>query len=92
MLFGRAKRADDLRLAVPGNVAVAGKRRQDVLMAEVLGPRLVLLRRSALLPSEQRQGLPKAVWVEVGQAGRREGVLEDRSDRTGAAPVLAVEP
>ena len=86
-----AKRADDLRLPVSGDVAVARKRRQHILVAEVLGPRLVLLGRLADLAAEKRQGLPEAVRVEVGEAGGREGALENRSDRAGAAPVLAVE-
>src|SRR5262249_53133274 len=56
-----AKRADDLRLPVSGNVAVARKRRQNILVAEVLAPRLILFRRLADLATEKRQGLPEAV-------------------------------
>jgi hypothetical protein len=52
-LLGRAKRADDLRLPVSGNVAVARKRRQHILVAKVLGPRLVLLGRLADLAAEK---------------------------------------
>jgi hypothetical protein len=44
-------------------------------MAQVLRPRLVFLPQLADLAAEQRQGLPEAVRVEVGQSGRREGVL-----------------
>ena len=43
------------------------------------------------LAAKQRQRLPEAVRVEVRQARRREGFLEDGPDRTGAAPVLAVQ-
>jgi hypothetical protein len=60
-------------------------------VAEVLGPSLVLLRRLADFAAEKRQGFPEAMRVEVGQAGRREGILENLSDWAGAAPVLAVE-
>src|SRR5262249_16995017 len=61
-------------------------------MLTVLRPRLVLLRRLADLAAKQRQRLPEAVRVEVRQPGRREGAFEDRPDRTGTPPVLAVEP
>jgi len=43
-----------------------------------------------LLSSEQRQRLSEAVGVEIGQTGSREGVLENRTDRTGVAPILGV--
>ena len=36
--------------------------------------------------------MPEAVWVEAGQTGRLERVLEDSADRAGIAPVLAGEP
>jgi hypothetical protein len=55
------------------------------------GPRLVFLRRFTDLAAEQGQGLPEAVRVEIGQAGRRERCLEDRPDPARAAPVFAVE-
>jgi hypothetical protein len=77
--------------AVPFNLAVTRKRRQDVLVAEVLGPSFVLLWRFAAFAAEKDQGLPKAVRVEVWQPRSREGALENRSDRAGAAPVLAIE-
>src|SRR5262245_30228021 len=37
------------------------------------------------LAAEQRQCLPKDVRVEVGQAGRLEGMHKDRPDRASAA-------
>src|SRR5262245_36501313 len=73
------------------HVSVAAKRRQHVLMAEILRPGLVLLRRLALLSTEQRQRLPEAMRVEVGQACRLERLLEDGPDRTSAAPVLTIQ-
>lgn len=91
MLLGRAKRADDLALAVLSDIAIARKCREDVLMAEILGPGLVFLRRFADLAAEKRQRFPKAVWVEVWQAGSCERVLEDLADGTGGAPMLALE-
>ena len=92
MLLGLAERTNDLGLPVPRDVPVARKRRQNVLVAEVLGPSLVLFGRLADLAPEKRQGLPEAVRVEVGEAGGREGVLENLPDGARAAPVLAVEP
>jgi hypothetical protein len=76
--LGRAKCADDLRLPMRSNVAVARKRRQHIVVAEVLRPGLVLLRRLADLTSQQCQGLPETVWVKIGQAGRCERVLKAR--------------
>src|SRR5262252_2620547 len=77
---------------MPRDVAITRKRRQHVLVAQVLRPCLVLLGGLADLAAEERQSLAKAVWVEVGQTSRGKGVLENRSDRAGAAPVLTVEP
>ena len=74
VLFGFVERSNDLGLPVPRNIAVARKRRQEAFVAKVLAPRLVLLRRPALLPSEPRQGLTKAVRVEVGKNGSREAL------------------
>jgi hypothetical protein len=68
VLLGLAERAYDLRLPMPCNVTVARKCREDILVAEVLGPSLVLLGRLADLAAEKRQGFPKAMRVEVGQA------------------------
>jgi hypothetical protein len=53
-LLDHAEPTNDLSLPVPRNVAVARKRRQDVLVAEILRPGFVLLRRLADLPAEQR--------------------------------------
>src|SRR5215470_1376632 len=69
VLLGLAERAYDLRLPMPCNVTVARKCREDILVAEVLGPSLVLLGRLADLAAEKRQGFPEAMRVEVGQAG-----------------------
>src|SRR5260370_10571442 len=85
------ERANDLSLPVPPHIAVAGKRRQHILVAQVLAPCLVLLGRNADLAAEKRQGLTKAVRVEVGQTGGREGVLENCADGASAAPMLSVE-
>jgi hypothetical protein len=51
-MLSDAERTDDFGLPVPRNVAVARKRRQHILVAEVLGPRLVLLGRLADLAAE----------------------------------------
>src|SRR6516225_4562513 len=51
---------------MPFNLAVTRKRRQDVLVAEVLGPSLVFLGRLADFAAEKDQGLPKAVRVKYG--------------------------
>src|SRR5262249_10160934 len=60
-------------------------------MTEILRPGLVFLRRPAFLAAEQCQCLPEAVRIEVREARRRECLLEDGPDRTGATPVLAVQ-
>jgi len=70
---------------------VAAKRRQYMLMAEILRPSLVLLRRSTPSSAKKRQRLPEAVGVEVWQPDRHECLFEHDTDRTGAAPVLAVQ-
>jgi len=92
LLLGLTERTNDLGLPVPCNIAIARKCRQHVLVAEVLRPCLVVLRRLADPTAKERQGLTEAMRVEVGQAGRREGILENLSDWADAAPVLAVEP
>jgi hypothetical protein len=51
----------------------------------------LLLRRLADLSAEKRQGLSKAVRIEIGEAGSRKRILEDRPNWAGAAPVFAVE-
>ena len=69
-------------------VTIAAKSRQYMLMAEILRPSLVLLRRSTSLSAKKRQRLPEAVGVEVD---RHECLFEHDADRTGAAPVFAVQ-
>ena len=51
--LGFAEPTNDLRLPVPRNIAVARKRREHVLVAEILAPGFVLLWRLADLTSEQ---------------------------------------
>ena len=46
---------------MPPDITIARKRCQDVLVAKILAPRLVLLRRLADLPAEKRQCLTEAV-------------------------------
>jgi len=58
--------SNNLSLSMPPNIAVARERCEDVLMAEVLTPGLVLLGRFADLTTEKSEGLPEAVWIEVG--------------------------
>ena len=77
---------NDFRLSVPGYIAVARKRRS--------WPRFW---DRASYSSADLQIWPReaprfsgAVWFEVGQAGSRLGVLENRPDWPGATPVLAV--
>ena len=69
-------------------VTIAAKRRQYMLMAEILRPSFVLFRRSTSLSPKKRQRLPEAVRVEVWQPHRRERLFEYGSDRAG---VLAVQ-
>src|SRR4029077_9069530 len=61
-----------------------------MLVSQVLGPSLVLLRCLTKLPTEKRQGLSETVRIEIRKARRRERLLEDRPDGTGVAPVFAV--
>ena len=65
--------------------------RKHVFMPEVLRPSLIFFRSLAFLAAKQRQRLPEAMRVEVRQSRRRERLLEDGPDRTGAAPLLAVQ-
>ena len=85
------KAADDLRLAMAANIAVAGESRHDMIVPKVLRPSLVFLRCSANSAPEKRQGLPETVRVEVRKSGRRERLLEYLPDRTGIAPVPAIQ-
>jgi hypothetical protein len=83
---------NNLRLPVASNFSVARKRGHDIFVAQVLRPSLVFLGRVADLTAEKRQRLPKAVWVEVGQTGRREGVLENLPNGSGALPDQRFKP
>jgi hypothetical protein len=47
-------------------------------------PRLSCARHFVASGLDRRQGLTEAMRVEVGQAGRREGILENLSDWAGA--------
>src|SRR5258707_591309 len=85
------ERANDLSLPVPPHIAVAGKRRQHILVAQVLAPCLVLLGQNAALAAKRRQVLKKVVRVEVGQTGGREGVFENRAEGASAPQLLSVE-
>src|SRR5262249_29335278 len=88
---GTCERPDDFPLSIAADVALAAQFRQQVFMTEILRPGFVFLRRPAFLAAEQCQCLPEGVRIEVRQARRRKRLLEDGPDRTGAAPVLAVQ-
>jgi hypothetical protein len=83
--------SNDFGLAAAINIPVASECRKHVLVSEILGPCLLLLGRLAKLPAEESEGLPKTVRIEIGQARRHERLLGDGPDRTGVAPVLAVQ-
>jgi hypothetical protein len=55
-LLGPAQRTNGFGLAVRRNIAVARKRREDVLVAKILGPSLVLLGGLADLAAKKGQG------------------------------------
>jgi hypothetical protein len=61
---------------VAAHVTIAAKRRQHVLMAEILRPGLILLWRLAFLSAEQRQRLPEAVGLEIRQAAPANACLK----------------
>src|SRR5262245_45013688 len=88
--FGKA--ANDLRLAIAANVPVARERRHHLIMPEILRPGLVFLGCFANAAPQKCQRLPKGVGIKVRKSGRRECLPEYLPDRTGAAPVLAVQP
>jgi hypothetical protein len=60
----RPDATDQLGLPRSPDNAIAGKCGQDPLMAEVLRPRLVLLRRFTKLLAEPDDGVAKAVRIE----------------------------
>jgi hypothetical protein len=90
-LLGFSEPPDDFGLTMPPDITIARKRCQDVLVAKILAPRLVLLRRLADLPAEKRQCLTEAVRVKVRQARRRKSQFENLPNGPCAALVFAVE-
>jgi hypothetical protein len=82
----------NLRLPVGIKAAVAAEGCQDVLVTQVLRPGLEGFRRLAKRLPQKGECVPEAVRVEISQAASREGILEDHSDSTGAAPVLQASP
>jgi hypothetical protein len=88
----RPQRLDDLPLARALHLPIAQKGRQDLVMPQVLAPRLELLGGLADRLAEPHQGVPEAVRVEVRQPGAGECVAEDRADARGTAPVRPFQP
>jgi hypothetical protein len=83
--------ANDFTLPLGGDLTIARKRREHLLVAEVLAPGFELLRCAAKLLAQLSERLPKAVRIEVGQTGTCEGILENLPYGTGTAPVFAVK-
>src|SRR5947209_3432551 len=70
---------------------MTAKGHQRLLVAQILGPCFELLRGSTNPLSKMDKRFTKAVWVEVRQADRSKCFLENGSNWTRAAPVLAVQ-
>jgi hypothetical protein len=60
-------------------------------MAHILRPSLVLFRGLAELATQQGQGFPESVRIEILQTDQRECFPEYLSDRTRAAPMLSIK-
>lgn len=60
-------------------------------MAQVLRPRLELLRRPTRLLPELNQGVAQRVRLEIGQTGALKGLAEDAPDRLGGASCLTLQ-
>jgi hypothetical protein len=75
--------ADQLRLTVARNLAVARKRCQHRLVAEVLAPSFELFRRMAKPFPKLGEGSAERVRMEVGKPGFCEGLFENLPDGGG---------
>jgi hypothetical protein len=62
-----------------------------MLVAKVLGPRLVVFRRLAKLTAKQGERLAKTMRIGMRETGRVKGLLVYCSDGPSIAPVFAVE-
>ena len=80
--------ANDLGLTRFRHGAIAHQRRHHMVVAQILAPRLKLLRRIAYSFTELRQRLSEAVGIEVGQAGRGKRVAKNLPYRGGARPMF----
>jgi hypothetical protein len=70
--LGRAalrKMPDQYSLSVGGNLAIARKRRQYLLVPQVLAPRLEFLWGPTEALAELRQCLAKGMWIGIRPAG-----------------------
>lgn len=72
--------------------AIASERRQDLIVAKVLAPRLELLRRAAALFGESDERVTQPMRGKIGQARNRKATAEHFADRASTAPMAAVQP
>lgn len=63
------------------DLPVTVERRQHLLMAQILAPRLELFRRPAKLLAELREHVAEGVRAEILDPRRRERIAEDGADR-----------
>jgi hypothetical protein len=87
----RAKRPHDFGLAIWGYLTIARESGQDLLMSQILTPRLELLRRAAAPLAEHGEGVLEAVRIEAWQSNGFKRVLEERPDCICVAPMPACQ-
>lgn len=89
----RAKpKINQLGLLCGWHFAVARLHGEHLLVPDILRPCLELFRDSAKPLAKLHERVPEAMRIEIGQTSRFEGLLVDRADRPGAAPMLPRQP
>src|SRR5450755_1231928 len=91
-LLGCCQASYDFALSMRCNLAVAGKGRQNLLVPEVLAPRLEVFGRFADIFAQAGKRISEAVRVEIRQSGTDEGLAKYRANGRGTAPVIPIQP
>jgi hypothetical protein len=84
--------AYDFALPLVSDLAIAQEGGQDLLMPQVLAPRLELFRSLADLLAELDKGVSETMRVEIREAGTDRGLAKDLPNGRGIAPVLSGQP
>jgi hypothetical protein len=83
---------EDFGLAVRRDRPITVEGRHGAGVAKILAVGLPLFRRPAYFLAEHRQGVPKTMWIVIGEPRPFECLLENPADGTGVPPVLSVQP